>query len=192
MKRGIPQRTKTLTVSALLAALGVALLAVGLIIETLDLSMAAMASFFCLFAVLEIRGKFPWLIYAVTGILAVVLMPTNLGGWFYLLFFGYYPIVKDLLERFKKPISWTLKLIIFNLTLTVCILVTFYIFSGDTAGKTILDAFSFAFGVENIGEIVTIGVFLLANMTFVVYDIALTRLIIVYYAKIRSKLKFLK
>ena len=192
MKRGTPQATKMLTAGALLSALGVALLAVGLVIQTLDLSMAAMASFFCLFAVLEIRGKFPWLIYAVTGILSIVLMPSNLGGWFYLLFFGYYPIVKDRLERLKKPVAWTLKLVIFNATLIAGTLVTFYLFAGDTAGKTILDAFAFVFGVEELGALITAGVLILANVTFVVYDIALTRLIIFYFVKIRKKFKFLK
>ena len=192
MKRGTPQATKMLTAGALLSALGVALLAVGLVIQTLDLSMAAMASFFCLFAVLEIRGKFPWLIYAVTGILSIVLMPSNLGGWFYLLFFGYYPIVKDRLERLKKPVAWTLKLVIFNTTLIAGTLVTFYLFAGDTAGKTILDAFAFVFGVEELGALITAGVLVLANVTFVVYDIALTRLIIFYFVKIRKKFKFLK
>lgn len=192
MKRGTPQATKMLTAGALLSALGVALLAVGLVIQTLDLSMAAMASFFCLFAVLEIRGKFPWLIYAVTGILSIVLMPSNLGGWFYLLFFGYYPIVKDRLERLKKHVAWTLKLVIFNTTLIAGTLVTFYLFAGDTAGKTILDAFAFVFGVEELGALITAGVLILANVTFVVYDIALTRLIILYFVKIRKKFKFLK
>ena len=192
MKRGTPQNTKMLTVGALLSALGVALLAVGLVIQTLDLSMAALASFFCLFAVLEIRGKLPWLIYAVTGILSVVLMPTNLGGWFYLLFFGYYPILKDRLERLKRPLAWILKLVIFNLTLFVGTMVTFYLFAAETSGKTILDAFAFVFGVEELGTLIAAGVFVLANVTFVIYDIALTRLIIFYFVKIRNKFKFLK
>jgi hypothetical protein len=192
VKRGIPQRTKLLTASALLASLGVALLFVGSLIETLDLSMAAMASFFCLFAVLEVRGMYPWLIFAVTGILSIVLMPYSMGGWFYLLFFGFYPIFKDKVERLKKPVSWTLKIVVFNLALVLGTLVAFYIFVGDTEGKNLIDAFGFVFGVEEFGYLAAAGVYLLANVTFVIYDIALTRLIILFYVKIRKKLKFLK
>ena len=192
MKRGIPQKTKMLTAGALLSALGVALLFIGSLIQTLDLSMAALASFFCLFAVLEMRGIYPWLIFATTGILSIILMPYSMVGWFYLLFFGFYPIFKDLVERSKKPISWTLKLLLCNLALIIGTTVAFYLFVGDTEGKNLIDAFSFVFGVEGMGTLATIGVYLLANVTFVVYDIALTRLIILYYFKIRKKLKFLK
>ena len=61
MSRGISQKTKRMTVSAMLAALGVALLFISGLIETLDLSMAALASFFCIFAVIELGGAYPWL-----------------------------------------------------------------------------------------------------------------------------------
>lgn len=192
MKRGIPQKTKMLTASALLSALGVALMFLGAMIETLDLSMAAMASFFCLFAVLEIRGIYPWLIFAVTGILTIILMPYSMVGWFYLLFFGFYPIFKDKVERLKKPISWILKILAFNFALILGTVVAFYLFVGDVEGKNLIDAFGYVFGVEKLGSLVAIGVYLLANITFVVYDIALTRLIILYYFRIRKKLKFLK
>ena len=192
MSRGIPHKTKMLTFSALLAAIGVAIIFVGSLIETLDLSMAALASFFCLFAVLEIRGVYPWLIFSVTGILSVVLMPYNLGGWFYLLFFGYYPILKNIIERLKKPLAWTIKLLICNAAMIAGVLTIFYLLTPDTSGKTVIDAFGYAFGVAEFGAPIVIGVYLLANVTFVVYDIALSKLIVVYYFKIRKKLKFLK
>lgn len=192
MKRGIPQRTKALTFSALLSAMGVAIIFIGSLIQTLDLSMAALASFFCLFAVLEMRGMYPWLIFAVTGLLSVVLMPYNLGGWFYLLFFGYYPILKNIIERLKKPLSWTIKLLICNVAIIVGILIVFYLLTPDTSGKNLIDAFGYVFGVGELGTPIIVGVYLLANVTFAVYDVALTKLIIVYYFKIRKKLKFLK
>ena len=192
MNRGIPHKTKKLTASALLAALGVALLFLGSFIETLDLTVACLASFFCLFAVIEIEGAYPWLIFATTGILAVVLMPYSLGGWFYLLIFGYYPILKDKIERLPKVFALAIKIVLCNLALIFGTLVTFFLFFGNTEGKTLIDAFMFVFGGEEIGEIFAIGVYLLANVTFIVYDFALTRLIIFYFAKIRKRIKFLK
>ena len=192
MKRGIPQKTKKITAGALLAAMGVALLFIGSFIETLDLSMAALASFFCLFAVIELGGMYPWLIYAVTGILAVVLAQHSLGGWFYLVFFGYYPILKDKFDRLIKPVAWVIKLIVFNLTLLLGTAVTFLLFFGQTEGKTLIDAFMYVFGGEEMGGWFAVGVYLLANLTFIIYDFALTRLIIFYFRKIRGRLKFLK
>ena len=188
MKRGIPQKTKRLTASALLAALGVALLFMGSFIETLDLSMAALASFFCLFAVIEFGGIYPWLIFAVTGILSVVLMPYSMGGWFYILFFGYYPIVKDKLQRLKKPFVWTLKILLLNAAVAISLtLASFLLYGGD-----FYNTFMMTFGEDGWGLYAAIGTYLLLNVTFVVYDIALNRLVVFYYVKIRNKFKFLR
>ena len=127
-----------------------------------------------------------------TGILAVVLISYSLGGWFYLLLFGYYPILKDKFDRLIKPISFAIKLIFFNLTLILGTAVTFLLFFGQVEGKTLIDAFMYVFGGEEIGEWFALCIYLLANFTFVLYDIALSKLIIFYFRKIRSRLRFLK
>ena len=67
MGKGISNKTKKMTLGAILSAMGVALLFIGSFIETLDLTMAALASFFCIFAVIELGGVYPWLIFSVTG-----------------------------------------------------------------------------------------------------------------------------
>ena len=177
MSRGISKKTKKLTLGALLSAKGVALLIVGSLIETLDLSMAALASFFCIFAVIELGGVYPWMIFAVTSLLSVIFMPHSMGGWFYLLFFGYYPILKEKLERLKKPVSWLIKLGTFNITVLIGVGIAFFLFFGNTEGKTVIDAFLYVFGGEEAGKWLAIITYLLAHVVFVVYDIALTRLI---------------
>jgi hypothetical protein len=191
MSRSISQKTKKLTIGAILSALGVAMLLVGAMIEVMDLSMAALASFFCIFAVIELGGVYPWLIYAVTSVLSLILMPFGMGGWFYLLFFGYYPILKEKLERKKRTISWLLKIVLFNTALAIGVVAAYFLFFGNTAGG-IEQAFFLIFGGEDVGKAMAIITYLLANVVFVVYDIALTRLITYYFVKIRKKFKFLK
>ena len=132
MSRGVSHKTKKTTLAALLAAMGVALIFLGSVIEVLDLSVAALASFFCIFAVIELGGAYPWLLYAVTSLLSVILMPYTMGGWFYLLFFGYYPILKEKLERLKKPIAWCLKLVILNVALLISVVLAYFLFFGQT------------------------------------------------------------
>ena len=191
MSKGISNKTKKLTLGAILSAMGVALLFVGSFIETLDLTMAALASFFCIFAVIELGGAYPWLIFSVTGVLSVILMPYSLTGWFYLLFFGYYPILKEKFERLSRPVSWILKVLILNAALIVCVLVAYFLFFGGSGEGNILSAFTLVFGDSNAGEIMAIAVYALANVTFIVYDIALTKLITVYFIKIKPKFKSL-
>ncbi len=188
MSKGISNKTKKMTASALLAAMGVALMFLGSLIETLDLSMAAMASFFCIFAVIEFGSSYSWLIYSVTGILTVVLMPHSMVGWFYLLFFGYYPILKERFERLKRPVSWLVKLVVLNIALVVSIILASFVFYGGNMFET----FVLMFGAEEWGIYAAVGIYVLVNVVFVVYDVALTRLISLYLFRFRQRFKFFK
>lgn len=187
MSRGVSRNTKRMTVCAVLAAMSVALIFIGSIIQTLDLSMAALASFFCIFAVIEIKGAYPWLLYAVTGVLSVILMPQNMAGWFYLLFLGYYPVLKEKIEKLNLILSWIIKILIFNVALIVCVLAASLIFYGGN----MIQALYGMLGAEGWGMYAIIGMYLLGNVVFVVYDIALTRLITYYFVKLRHRFKFL-
>ena len=160
-----------------MAAMGVVLLLIGGVIEMLDLSMAAIASFFCIFAVIELRKGYPWLIYATTATLSIIMMPFSLGGWCYLLFFGFYPILKEKFEKQRKLICWVLKEIVFNVCLVALGFITVFF---ATAGEN-----------ELFSSYPLLAAFVaLAEVVFVVYDIALTRLISFYIVFIRNRLKF--
>ena len=190
MSRGVSKKTKKLTMSACLAAMGTVLLIIGAFIEVLDLSMAAFASFFCIFAVIELGKGYPWMIYAVTGILAVILMPQGLGGWLYILFFGYYPIAKEKVEQMIKPVSWLLKLVIFNVSVTIYALICYFLMFGQI--EQLLGEFSTMLGGMETGGLLVAIIYAVLNIVFVVYDFALTQLITLYLVRLRKKFKFLR
>ena len=190
MSRGVSKKTKKLTLSATLAAMGVVLLIIGGLIEVLDLSMAALASFFCIFAVIEMERGYSWMIFAATGILSVILMPQGLGGWFYLVFFGYYPILKEMLEKLYRPIAWGLKLVVFNIAVTAYGFICYFLFFGQL--KALFEEVSALLGGISAGAVIVIAIYVALNLVFVVYDIALTRLITLYLVRLRKKFKFLR
>ena len=97
----IRKRTKYLTVSAMLSALGVIFLALGAFIEVLDITTAVLASMLCIYAVIEMSGAYPWGIWVVTSILSLLLLPIKTPALFYALFAGFYPILKEKLERLR-------------------------------------------------------------------------------------------
>lgn len=190
MGRGVSERTKKLTLGAVLAAMGVVLLTIGGLIEVLDLSMAALASFFCIFAVIEMGKGYPLMIYAATGILAVLIMPQSLAGWIYLLFFGYYPIVKAKLEGLPSALAWGLKLLVFNLALTLYAVICYFLFFGEL--ELLLVEFSTLFGGMKIGGILIAIIYVILNVIFVIYDFALTKMITLYLVRLRRRFRFLK
>lgn len=191
MGRGVSQKTKKLTLSAVLCALGVVLLSIGSLIQTVDLSAAALASFLCIFAVIELGGAYSWAVYAVTGLLAVILTPYGMAGWFYIAFFGYYPMIKEKTERLSKPLAWIIKVLTLNTALFVCVVISYLLFFAKSGGG-LLDAFFKIFGDADFGKIFAFAMVAAVNVVFVIYDIALTLMISTYINKLRHKFKFLR
>ncbi len=163
------KKTKRIAVGAILSALGVVILLLGSIISVLDLTSVALASLLIIIAVIEVGGAYPYLIWLVTAALALIIVPDKFGALLYLLFGGVYPIFKAMFERLHYAVSWVLKLSFFNLSLTLFILLCNYIFKlPDTS----------------MGY--TIPVYALCNLTFILYDIAVTKLITFYLIKFRK------
>ena len=161
----------------MLAALGVIFLCLGALIEVLDISMAVIASFCVIIAVIEYGKGAPWMVYAAISVLSFLLIPTNLAVMFFALFFGFYPIIKEMLERKPKVLRWVLKELIFNVCLAIIItLYLLFFFQGLTFEKIPLPW-------------LIVAAVLLCEVVFVIYDIALTRIITFYVLKLRHRLK---
>lgn len=169
--------TKKLTVTALLAALGTVLLTLGSFIEVLDLSMAAIVSCFVVFLRIELGGGYPYLFWAVTSIATLLLVPSSSAGLLFALL-GLYPLAKAVLERRSRFVEWFFKLALASVILAVFVLVAkFVLFLPDAIFSGWL-----------------LPVFLAIALTaFVLYDVALSRLIVFYSFRIRPRIsRFLK
>ena len=169
--------TKRLTVCAMLSALGVVLLYLGSLIEVLDISMAVIASLTCVIAVIEYGKSAPWAIYGVTALLSLILLPNKTPAAFYALFFGFYPILKEKFEKHNRAVSWVLKEAVFNVCLVIMAIATYFL---TTAGENTLFSSPIFLAIMALG----------AELVFVMYDIALTRLISFYIISLRHRLKF--
>lgn len=175
MQRGRGLATRRLAAAAVISALGVVLLWVGSILQVLDLAMAAIVSLLVVFAVIEIRGPYPFLIYAVTSVLSLLLLPVKTPALAYAAFAGYYPMVKAVLERrLARPLSWVVKTVIFVVGVALALLV---------AVKVLLQDPSVLLAER--------WVLLLAIPVFVLYDIGLTRMITAYLRRWQGRFRFL-
>ncbi len=170
------EKTKRLTVCAMLAALGVVLLWLGSMIEVLDISMSVIASLFCVFAVIEYGSGASWMVFGVTSVLSLILLPSKAPAAMYVLFFGYYPIIKEKLERHPRLVSWIIKEIIFNVALVAMLLLSHLLLFPGIAFGSMLYYYA--------------GLALIAEVVFPIYDVALTRLITVYLFRLRKRFRF--
>ena len=171
------KRTKKLTVTALLSALSVVLLLLGSFVEVLDLSMAAIVSCFAVFLRIELGGAYPYLFWLATSVITLLLFPAGAAGLLFLLL-GLYPLLKARIERIPPVIGWILKLLICALVLTAFVLLAKFVFF---LPDTILTGW-------------LLPVFLITALAaFVLYDVALSRLILYYSFRIRPRItRFLK
>lgn len=174
----------------MLAAIGAVLLLLGSLFQVIDLSMAAIASFVCIIAVIELGSRWAWMIYAVVGLISVLLRPTSFAPWVYVAFLGYYPIIKEKIERLNKYVAWALKMLSFNAALIICCMVAYFFFTPE-APESIFDFFNTLLGLPSAGTAVAAALYVFVNFVFIVYDIALTRLISLYIFRLRDRLKFL-
>lgn len=173
-------KTKKIALSAVLSAVGVIFLLLGSFVQTLNLSSAALAGLIIVIAVIEIRGKYPVLIYFSVSLISILILPNKLPAVFFIIFGGIYPIFKAQFERFHPVVSWVLKFSMFNVVLWFLIFFIRLLLSRELI--TLRENMYF---LENF-EIV---VFLLANSAFLLYDIVMTKIINIYLIKVRTLLK---
>ena len=180
MSDRIRKRTKYLTMSAMLVALSVVIMALGSLIEVLDLTTAVLASFLCIYAVIEMGGAYPWMIWLASSILSLLLLPLKTPAIFYALFFGFYPILKEKFERLRRPLSITLKTVSFHVSLAGIVLLLWLFI------PSILEMDDMKWLPPIL---LYVGAYVGALVCFFVYDIALTRVITFYYVRLRNRFK---
>ena len=165
-----------IVVTGVLVALSVIILYLGCAIEVLDLTMSAIVSLLVVVIVIEMGYKYAWFAYVATAVLSLVLLPQKTPAIFYTCFMGFYPIIKSHVERFGSAlVRWTIKLVTGNVAL-VAMFWLISIFVPD----------------EFEGGLLLVCPYILGLLAFVMYDVALTKLITFYFIKLRDRIKIYK
>ncbi|MBO5858596.1 MAG: hypothetical protein J6R20_02345 [Clostridia bacterium] len=162
----------------IVSALSLVLMISVAVIPFLTYALPAVAGVLIVFIVVEIDKKWAFGVFSAVAILAFLLVPDKEVAMMYIAFFGYYPIIKALLES-KLPVAlgWVIKILLFNVTMVAAYLVLIYLMGIE---------------VDEITEYGAIAVPMLlgaGSVTFVAYDIALTRIISIYLLKWRKYFK---
>ena len=174
-RRSFPGKSlRYLTVSAMLCALGVVLLAVGSLIDVMDLSVAVLASLFAVYAVIEMGGIYPWLIWLTTSLLSCLLLPQKTPALFYACFFGFYPICKAKIEgHLPRLWGYLCKLALFHVSLVLLYGVFRLFLPAELEG--------YGFGW------LLLATYAAALLCFVLYDFCLSKLITLYLYRLRNR-----
>jgi len=165
-------------IGGIVAALSLVLMISVAVIPFLTYALPALAGALIIFIVVEIDKKWAFGVYATVAILGMILVPDKEVAVMYLALFGYYPIFKALIEsKFPIVIEWIIKVLAFVLTMAG----SYYLmmkFMGVTIDETE------EWGVMAYPILLGMGTF-----AFVIYDIALTKMISLYIHKWQKHFK---
>jgi len=161
-------RTRKLTLSALFVAMTLVMLYFASIWPTGQLGLAAVASLFVAAAVIELGIGSAVSVFIVSSLLGMLILPNRTAPLLFILFFGFYPIVKSLIERIRgNALKWLFKLVVFNASLLV---MWFFMremllgFAGDVQGAFFI--------------------FLVGSVIFIIFDFGYTKLIWFYIDRV--------
>ena len=98
-------------------------------------------------------------VYFATAILSLLLITDKEAALTYALFFGYYPIIRDFVQKLPKLLAWTIKIFLFNVAAVLVGVTGVYIFG--------LSAEEYSeFGKATVPILLS-----LANVVFLMYDV---------------------
>ena len=183
--------TRRVATCGVFCALAVVMLGLGAVIEVLDVTASAAAALILLPVLLCYGKKYGWLAYAVTATLGVLLMPQSLAAWMYAGLTGFYPMVKMKLDRLPRLLGWLIKLALLTAVLALYLAVFYFIMLGGEGSFS--NAFLLGFGETDGPPVLAYAVVGLSVFTFVLYDLLIDRILVLYYIKWKKRVeKWLK
>lgn len=173
MRRGYNSKSKKIALGAIVTLLSTVSLYISSVLPTNRLFFFALSSFFLAAIIIEDNIKFAVLVYLSSSILSFIVVPNKIAVLPYIIFFGYYAIVKSLIEKINiLLVELLIKLMLFNLS----IFITYSIFSKALLGEILI-------------KLPVWAIFLLMQLAFVIYDYSFSLCIYFYRNRIRPKIR---
>ncbi len=170
------KNTKKITLCGMVASLSIVIMLTSYF-PYLTYAIPALAGLFMMVPLIECGVSWGVGTYIASSAIIFITGETE-AKLLYVLFLGYYPILKSLIERIKKQaVEWVFKLVCFNAAA-----VAFYYVS----------SMLFAVSFDDLGDFGKYGalIFLaICNVVFVIYDIGISRVASYYIIALHDKVK---
>ena len=164
--------TKKFALASLFCALSAVLCAVGCLFDMVDLCACTAASVIIALSDRELGGRYPYLVFAASSALLLILFPTASATVYYILFFGYYPLLRRFCERFPRLVRTAVKFAVFNAAIVLSyFLLTKLLLSAEAEESTLMLA----------------ALWITANIFFAVFDFAMSVFMLAYDRVYRKK-----
>lgn len=161
----------------IITALGTMLMFFTGLISIGTYALPAIAGVLSILIVVELGVKWAWPVYAATSILSFLLAADKEAAVLYFVFFGFYPILKACMERLqKKSVVYLLKFAAFNAAMILDFFISLSVLRVPQESFTV-------FGIYLPWVFLAAG-----NVVFIIYDFAVSGLVVMYYQRFHKTL----
>ena len=166
-----------MALGGIFSSLAVVSMLISYIVPTATYACPALAGVMLIPIVIEIGKGWALCAYTAVSLLSFFIIPDKELVLCFVFFFGFYPILKAIFEKhLKKTLCWLVKISAFAICMTAVFFLSIYVLGISQDSFTI-------FGVYLPWLFLIVG-----TVVFVIYDIALTRVIGAYVNVWRKKL----
>jgi len=171
---------KKIALSGVFAGLSLALMWMVSFVPSMDYALPAAAGMLTLLLVAELGPAWPLGVYVAASALSALLLPNKMVALLYAMFFGYYPVLRHVLEKkLPKWLAWICKFAVFNAAMVAGYYLAVFVFNIE------LSDFGPTFG--KYAAVIMLG---MGNFSFILYDaMILSSFQALYIKRWRKKLR---
>lgn len=178
---GIKNSTMRIAVCGVISALSLALMLLTGLVPVGTYAFPCFAGILLAAIVIEYKWKWALLVYAVVSALSLFLSNDKEAVVFFIMLFGYYPTLKNLIEsklqpKFGKLAGYIIKFLIFNASAVAAFFITTLLLAIPADEYTL-----FGFYVPWVFLII-------GNIFFLIYDYAISVFAAQYVCRLRNKI----
>lgn len=153
------------SLGGIVAALCLTMMFLTAVFPPLNMTLPLFAGMLISVVAIEISPSWALVTYIVVAILSFFITPDKEAAIFFGVLFGYYPVLKDTVDKMKaKAIALIIKLVVFDAAMVLIYYATVYIFGTID----IFEEFGF------LGEFMIPALIVIMNLIFFLYDYCLT------------------
>lgn len=159
------------------AALSMVLMMLTTVVSVGTFALPMISGILLTVIVVEFNAKWALGVYFAVSVLSFLMSGDKEAVMYFIMFFGFYPIIKEYFERIKlRVVQWLLKFALFN----VCMVASFYI------GVYLLGVPVESFDIFGVN--LPVVFLLIGNLAFPLYDKCVTLIVTRYIKDLRNKI----
>ena len=135
-------------------------------------ALPAFSGILLIVVVIELGAGWAWPVYIASSMFSLLIAGDKEAAMLFVVFFGYYPILKAYIERIRhKFVSYLLKFSVFNAAMVLAFFLSIRLLGVPEDSFTV-------FGIYLPWAFLIVG-----NLVFAVYDYAISTLVVLYFQR---------